>query len=111
MDGTNRATSLKVSRLLDEKKRCRILVINGTITACPMSKIKSAVFPRPMARNPIKLINNRGRDLNAKRSVERIPASIGIPTVLSENKFHLDFRADIYFLPILRNTTQLRYAD
>jgi hypothetical protein len=80
--GTSLETSFTVIRYLDGSMACNAAVTTGTRTAWPTNKTKRATFPRPMARNPMKLINNKGRYRKAKRSVERISASIGIPTVL-----------------------------
>jgi hypothetical protein len=55
------------------------IVSIGTIVACPINSMKSPIFPRPIARNPMKLINKRGRALKAESNVKRISDSTGIP--------------------------------
>jgi hypothetical protein len=64
-----------------EKIICSSSVHIGTIVACPIDNMNRLRFPRPTAKNAIKLIRRRGKALKAKISIPRVCASIGIPTV------------------------------
>jgi hypothetical protein len=75
--GTSCDISFVVTRVL--VPRWHISVATGTTIACPRNKRKSDTLPRPIAKNPIKLIRSRGRALNANNIVARVFANNGIP--------------------------------
>jgi len=81
MRGTRLAASFGVTNRPDDFviKECINIVIPGTRIACPIKRINKLIFPRPIARNPTKLISNRGRDANANSIVLRTAASTDIP--------------------------------